>query len=237
MKSRKISISHNKESILESKETSLFKYNFQTTIPIDFKNINKLKKEVLSYIDSNLLFKYSTKLEGVLINYNNLKLKNKCSNIIDDYLYYNIPVVFNCLVFSPKINNYCLAKISKLTNNKIYLSFYDIIDGIVYLDSSDYKNSDLVEDHEDKNSHNRFITYSSPSNLNKSKNYTKCIYKCEKSHFTGSKSVISTLESEDISIKLEEGKFIKVLISEIIRINSEEKNCILICDIDITNLN
>lgn len=240
MKYRKVSINNSKEELLNSKNTCLNKCIVNMTIPIEFKYINCLKKQVVEYIDNEFLLNYSSVLEGIIINYSDLKLKRKTCNLVDDCTYYNISVLFKSLLFCPKVNNYIIAKIEKLTNTKIYLSFFNIVKGIVYLDINDYINNNTSIENDNEldcvSLNKKYIKYKSPTLL-KEYEHVNCIYKCEMSNFDNKSITISTLESDDISIKLEEGKFIKVLVKDIIKSKVNLKNyCFLICDIDINNV-
>lgn len=198
-----------------SKDTQIEKGKYKLQLPISYEKVLYLKKETKSILDQ-YLYKWNTRLNGILIDYNNINLYKRRVRLVDDNTYFSLPISFDGMVLKPRIGEYILSQVLEIKNDKIILSIYNILKAVVYINTTE--------------------TYISKSPYENSK-LIKCSFSLSSINVNHQSRTVGLIESIDDEsnkvIKIEEGKMIKVFIKSIILNSCMDVG--LVCDIDVLN--
>jgi hypothetical protein len=213
------------EDINNCDETQVFKTKIIKNIPIEYDNLKNAKKSVILYIESNLVNKYDEVTETILLKYSNIKLTQKLASLIGEESHLVARIKYSALIFKPKINTSCFAKITNISKSEILLSFFDLIKGVVLIEK------DVLAFNENLNSSHK----ANHNNNNNKDQLLRKEYLFEESSFKElSGSSFGLLKNQRVSVKLEVDKMVRVTIKD--RVCTNDGEIILICDISLNNL-
>lgn len=188
------------QDLLDSKKTCVVKATSTSNICISYEYIDKLKLEVLAFLESKR-FKWDYSNSTILINYWNIRLRRRHCKLVDELTYVTLPVKYEGIFFEPKVGSTCLAKIVGFDLCKIKLSFFDVIKGILYIKDSEAGNS--------------------------IKTRIDCI------NVAGQSKQMLSIDMGGNCHRIEENKFVKVIITDCVISNT--KDAFLICNLDLNS--